>query len=164
VICGIYQITKSLQLSRQANTHISQSLQELSLTFLQYFIFLEVFYVVGLVMVKSAVLCFFLRIFPDSRFRIIVKCTLAFNFLTGITFFVLIFFQTHPLSLFWEGWEKQQAHLVMLGIITLTLPHAGLSLLLDVWMLVLPLTQLWGLGLKIRKKLGVIAMFSVGIL
>ncbi|SPJ89730.1 related to integral membrane protein [Fusarium torulosum] len=51
----------------------------------------------------------------------------------------------------------------MSGITTLTLPHAGLSLLLDIWMLVLPLTQLWGLGLKIRKKLGVIAMFSVGI-
>jgi hypothetical protein len=131
---------------------------------LQYFIFVEVFYVLGLAIVKAGVLCFFLRIFPDSRFRTIVKCTLAFNFLTGIAFFVVIFFQTRPFSLFWEGWQKKQAHLVMSGITTLTLPHAGLSLLLDVWMLVLPITQLWGLGLKIRKKLGVIAMFSVGIL
>ncbi|KAI6760448.1 hypothetical protein HG530_009308 [Fusarium avenaceum] len=128
-----------------------------------YFIFVEIFYVIGLVIVKAAVLCFFLRIFPDNKFRMVVKCTLAFNFLMGITFFVLIFFQTQPLSLFWEGWQKQQAHLVMSGITKLTLPHAGLSLLVDVWMLVLPLTQLWGLGLKLRKKLGVIAMFSVGI-
>ncbi|KAG5663569.1 hypothetical protein KAF25_001505 [Fusarium avenaceum] len=128
-----------------------------------YFIFVEIFYVIGLVLVKAAVLCFFLRIFPDNKFRMVVKCTLAFNFLMGITFFVLIFFQTQPLSLFWEGWQKQQAHLVMSGITKLTLPHAGLSLLVDVWMLVLPLTQLWGLGLKLRKKLGVIAMFSIGI-
>ncbi|KIL84936.1 hypothetical protein FAVG1_11806 [Fusarium avenaceum] len=128
-----------------------------------YFIFVEIFYVIGLVLVKAAVLCFFLRIFADNKFRMVVKCTLAFNFLMGITFFVLIFFQTQPFSLFWEGWRKQQAHLVMSGITKLTLPHAGLSLLVDVWMLVLPLTQLWGLGLKLRKKLGVIAMFSVGI-
>ncbi|CAJ0548506.1 Ff.00g021190.m01.CDS01 [Fusarium sp. VM40] len=129
----------------------------------QYFIFVEVFYVIGLVLVKAAVLCFFLRIFPDNKFRVVVKCTLAFNFLMGITFFVMVFFQTRPLSLFWEGWQKKQAHLVMSGITKLTLPHAGLSLLVDVWMLILPLTQLWGLGLKLKKKLGVIAMFSVGI-
>jgi hypothetical protein len=52
----------------------------------------------------------------------------------------------------------------MLGIIRLTLPHAVLVLVLDIVALILPLTQLWELGLKLRKKIGVMAMFSVGIL
>ncbi|KAJ4101204.1 hypothetical protein NW756_001614 [Fusarium oxysporum] len=34
---------------------------------------------------------------------------------------------------------------------------------LDVWMVIIPTTQLYYLGLKVRKKIGVIAMFSVGI-
>ncbi|KAM0342389.1 hypothetical protein ACHAPU_009576 [Fusarium lateritium] len=128
------------------------------------FLFLELIYVVALAIIKAAILCFFLRIFPDDRFKVMVKCTLVFDFLIGLTFFIFSFFQTQPLSMFWQGWQQKQSHLVMAGITRATLPHAGLNLVLDIWMIVLPLTQLWGLGLKLRKKLGVIAMFSVGIL
>lgn len=39
-----------------------------------------------------------------------------------------------------------------------------MNIALDVWMVILPFTQLYHLGLKLRKKVGVIAMFSVGIL
>lgn len=62
------------------------------------------------------------------------------------------------------GWQTKESKRVMTGIIRLTMPHAVLNLALDVWMLVLPISQLWGVGLKFKKKLGVIAMFSVGIL
>ncbi|KAF4968911.1 hypothetical protein FSARC_3758 [Fusarium sarcochroum] len=132
-------------------------------TTFKFFIVIEILYVFALVTVKASILFFFLRIFPDNKFRVVVKCTLIFNFLLGIAFFILVFFQTKPLSIFWEGWQKKQAHLVMTGINNITLPHAGLNLFLDIWMLILPLTQLWELGLKLRKKLGVIGMFSVGI-
>jgi hypothetical protein len=39
-----------------------------------------------------------------------------------------------------------------------------LNLLLDLWMLILPATQTYRLGLVCKKKIGVIAMFSVGLL
>ncbi|KAF5025361.1 hypothetical protein F66182_2526 [Fusarium sp. NRRL 66182] len=135
---------------------------QITLTF-KLFIYIEIIYLVTLILVKASILCFFLRIFPDNKFRIVVKCTLAFNLLMGIPFFVLVFFQTRPFSMFWEGWQKQQSRAVMNGIVKVSLPHAALNLLLDVWMLVLPLSQLWELGLKLRKKLGVIAMFGVGV-
>ncbi|RBR24710.1 uncharacterized protein FIESC28_02483 [Fusarium coffeatum] len=127
------------------------------------FFFLELCYLAALMLVKAAILCFFLRIFPDNKFRIVTKFTIAFNVLTGVTFFILTFFQTQPLSFFWVGWQTKESKRVMTGIIRLTMPHAALNLALDVWMLVLPLSQLWGVGLKFKKKLGVIAMFSVGI-
>lgn len=128
------------------------------------FFFLELCYLSALMLVKAAILCFFLRIFPDDKFRIVTKFTIAFNVLIWVTFFILAFFQTQPLSFFWVGWQTKESKRVMTGIIRLTMPHAVLNLALDVWMLVLPISQLWGVGLKFKKKLGVIAMFSVGIL
>ncbi|RKK75513.1 hypothetical protein BFJ69_g7578 [Fusarium oxysporum] len=128
------------------------------------FIVIEVLYLTALVLVKAAILCFFLRIFPDHKFRIVVKCTMVFNALIWVGFFIFVFFQTQPFSLFWNGWQQKKGHLILTGFTNFTLPLAGMNLLLDIWMLILPMTQLWGMGLKLRKKLGVISMFSVGIL
>ncbi|EGU79060.1 hypothetical protein FOXB_10489 [Fusarium oxysporum f. sp. conglutinans Fo5176] len=127
------------------------------------FIVIEVLYLTALVLVKAAILCFFLRIFPDHKFRIVVKCTMVFNALIWVGFFIFVFFQTQPFSLFWNGWQQKKGHLILTGFTNFTLPLAGMNLLLDIWMLILPMTQLWGMGLKLRKKLGVISMFSVGI-
>ncbi|RKK07273.1 hypothetical protein BFJ63_vAg13418 [Fusarium oxysporum f. sp. narcissi] len=127
------------------------------------FIVIEVLYLTALVLVKAAILCFFLRIFPDHKFRIVVKCTMVFNALIWVGFFIFVFFQTQPFSLFWNGWQQKKGHLILTGFTNFTLPLAGMNLLLDMWMLILPMTQLWGMGLKLRKKLGVISMFSVGI-
>ncbi|KAK2676745.1 Extracellular membrane protein, CFEM domain [Fusarium oxysporum f. sp. vasinfectum] len=127
------------------------------------FIVIEVLYLTALVLVKAAILCFFLRIFPDHKFSIVVKCTMVFNALIWVGFFIFVFFQTQPFSLFWNGWQQKKGHLILTGFTNFTLPLAGMNLLLDIWMLILPMTQLWGMGLKLRKKLGVISMFSVGI-
>ncbi|EWZ99644.1 hypothetical protein FOWG_00068 [Fusarium oxysporum f. sp. lycopersici MN25] len=127
------------------------------------FIVIEVLYLTALVLVKAAILCFFLRIFPDHKFRIVVKCTMVFNALIWVGFFIFVFFQTQPFSLFWNGWQQKKGNLILTGFTNFTLPLAGMNLLLDIWMLILPMTQLWGMGLKLRKKLGVISMFSVGI-
>ncbi|KAI7771858.1 hypothetical protein LZL87_006134 [Fusarium oxysporum] len=80
-----------------------------------------------------------------------------------VGFFIFVFFQIQPFSLFWDGWQQKKGLLILTGFTNFALPHAGLNLLLDVWMLILPMTQLWGMGLKLRKKLGVMSMFSVGI-
>ncbi|KAF5666981.1 integral membrane protein [Fusarium denticulatum] len=127
------------------------------------FIVIEVLYLTALVLVKAAILCFFLRIFPDHKFRIVVKCTMVFNALIWVGFFIFVFFQIQPFSLFWNGWQQKKGHLILTGFTNFTLPLAGINLVLDIWMLILPMTQLWGMGLKLKKKLGVISMFSVGI-
>ncbi|KAF5576238.1 integral membrane protein [Fusarium pseudocircinatum] len=127
------------------------------------FIVIEVLYLTALVLVKAAILCFFLRIFPDHKFRIVIKCTMVFNALIWVGFFIFVFFQIQPFSLFWNGWQQKKGHLILTGFTNFTLPLAGINLVLDIWMLVLPMTQLWRMGLKLKKKLGVISMFSVGI-
>lgn len=42
--------------------------------------------------------------------------------------------------------------------------HSGINIGLDVWMIILPAAQVWKLNMSFKGKLGVMAMFTVGIL
>ncbi|KAF4472262.1 integral membrane [Fusarium albosuccineum] len=131
--------------------------------FLKYFFVLQTDYTLTLALIKASILCFFLRVFPDSKFRVAVWGTLVVNVLTGLIYVILNFFQRRPLSLMWDGWKDMPPRGVVLDLDKMALSHSFINIALDVWMLILPLTQLYKLGLKLKKKIGVIAMFSVGL-
>lgn len=42
--------------------------------------------------------------------------------------------------------------------------HSGINIALDVWMILLPATQVWKLNMGLRQKLETTALFAVGIL
>ncbi|GKT50342.1 uncharacterized protein ColSpa_10523 [Colletotrichum spaethianum] len=69
-----------------------------------------------------------------------------------------------PTWLIWEGWRDKEPRGVVLDLNKMGIVHSSMNIALEVWMLLLPLTQLYKLNLKMKKKLGVIAMFSMGIL
>jgi hypothetical protein len=46
----------------------------------------------------------------------------------------------------------------------IVLAHCVVNLALDIWMLILPMTQLYNIGLKLDKKINVMAMFGLGLL
>jgi len=48
--------------------------------------------------------------------------------------------------------------------IRVVLISCSVNLVIDVWMLVLPMTQLYNIGLKLNKKISVISMFGLGVL
>ncbi|KAK7448629.1 integral membrane protein [Colletotrichum acutatum] len=67
-----------------------------------------------------------------------------------------------PFQHYWNGWDgEQDGHCADLNTIGLT--HVAFNIALDVWMLILPATQLYKLNMELKKKIGVMAMFSVGI-
>ncbi|KAJ0376987.1 hypothetical protein COL26b_004847 [Colletotrichum chrysophilum] len=76
------------------------------------------------------------------------------------------FLQCRPLSLYWTGWDKNESYKNerCLDFNRFILSNAIINIILDVWMLILPLTQLYKLNLILRKKIGVMLMFSVGLL
>ncbi|KAG9495713.1 hypothetical protein J7337_012270 [Fusarium musae] len=45
----------------------------------------------------------------------------------------------------------------------IVMAHCAVNLALDIWMLILPMTQLYNIGLKINKRINVMAMFGRGI-
>ncbi|KAF9882037.1 CFEM domain-containing protein [Colletotrichum karsti] len=132
-------------------------------SFLRLLLAVQTHYIFILAVIKASILYFFLRIFPDTKFRIAVWVTLAYDLFVGFIFIVLSFVQRQPTWLIWEGWRDKDPRGVVLDLNKLGLAHGGMNIALDVWMLVLPLTQLYKLNLKLRKKLGIMAMFCVGI-
>ncbi|KXH47662.1 hypothetical protein CSAL01_07022 [Colletotrichum salicis] len=132
-------------------------------TFLRYLLMVQTLYIFVLAIIKASILLFFLRIFPEKKFRIAVWWTLAYDLFVGFIFIVFSLVQRQPTWLIWEGWRDKDLRGVILDLNKMGLAHGGMNIALDVWMLILPLTQLYKLNLKMKKKLGIIAMFSVGI-
>ena len=121
-------------------------------------------YIMALTLIKLSILAFFLRVFPDPKFRRVVHLTMAFIVVITITYGVVFALQRKPLWMFWEGWKDKNARGMMLDTNASAISHGSINVALDVWMMILPMTQLWKIGIKQKKKFGIIAMFSVGIL
>ncbi|KAK1503719.1 CFEM domain-containing protein [Colletotrichum abscissum] len=130
--------------------------------FLKILFSTQIFYITGLSTIKASILFFYLRIFPSVRFRRVLWATQGFNALLLFLYLILTFTQCRPLNKYWLGWDGEQAGVCM-DFNKLVLTHVGFNILLDIWMLALPLTQLYKLNLGFKKKLGVILMFSVGL-
>ncbi|GJC94814.1 integral membrane protein [Colletotrichum higginsianum] len=123
---------------------------------------LEFFYLVGLAVIKASILFFFLRIFPERRFRRVLWLMQVLNMLVCLSFVILCFAQCRPFSHFWTGWDGQHEG-KCLDLNKIGLSHVALNIVLDVCMLALPVTQIYKLQMDRRKKIGVIAMFQVGV-
>ena len=131
---------------------------------MQYLLVVEFTYVLSLCLIKLSILFFFLRIFPDPTFITIIRWTIGFTILTTTIILILACLQSAPTEPSQEGWDGYPDSGPQMDIQALILSHAGINVALDVWMFILPLTQLYNLGLKARKKIGIMLMFSIGIL
>ncbi|RYC82256.1 hypothetical protein BFJ63_vAg14848 [Fusarium oxysporum f. sp. narcissi] len=132
-------------------------------TSFKLFFFHQLNYFLLLGLAKASILAFYLRIFPDRKFRITVWLTQTFNLSSTFVCLIVMLTLRRPVALNWEDWEGIYPYGRVRSQELLYLTHAMLNITLDVWMVIIPTTQLYYLGLKIRKKIGVIAMFSVGI-
>ncbi|KAK7714153.1 hypothetical protein SLS64_004251 [Diaporthe eres] len=129
-------------------------------TFLKLLLAVQEHYILIIAIIKASILAFFLRIFPDERFKRVIWCTLVVDLLVGFLCFLLGIVQRVPTWLIWEGWKSKEPLGVVLDLNNLGLAHGGMNVVLDAWMLVLPFTQLYKLNHPLRKKLGIFAMFN----
>lgn len=123
----------------------------------------QVFYIISLTLIKASILFMFLRIFPGEKFRLWLWATQVFNMLIGIAFFLVGIFQCQPLNLAWTFWSEEREG-KCIDMPQMAIIHGCINIALDVWMLVLPATQVWGLNTKWRRKIAVLLMFSLGFL
>ncbi|PVH72157.1 hypothetical protein DL98DRAFT_611756, partial [Cadophora sp. DSE1049] len=122
---------------------------------------LESIYFVEVALVKIAFLLFYLRIFPDKKFRRGLWVLIVINAVTGVVFAIAICLVCKPISHAWNLWDME--HVGHCGNINaLAFANAGVSIVLDVFTLILPLTQIWSLNLGLKKRIGIMLMFSVG--
>ncbi|KAK9438245.1 Peptidase cysteine/serine, trypsin-like protein [Metarhizium brunneum] len=127
----------------------------------RYFYILEIIYIVEVSLSKLAILFFYIRIFPGRRVRRVLWGSVAFVALFGIAFTFSAIFQCTPIDhnwLKWDGIHEGRCVNINAGAWS----NAAISILLDGWMLAVPLWQLKALNLDWKKKIGVGLMFGVG--
>ncbi|ODA81309.1 hypothetical protein RJ55_04274 [Drechmeria coniospora] len=126
-----------------------------------FFYMLEINYLAEIALVKIALLCFYVRIFPSTAVRRLLWGTVAFVCLFGIIFVFVALFQCTPVNHFWLQWDREHPGMC-LDINAIAWSNAAISIALDGWMLGIPLWQLRALHMDWRKKAGVAIMFCVG--
>lgn len=107
---------------------------------------------------------FVLRVFPEKRFRQIVYgvCGLCASY--GVSFIFATAFQCSPVEWSWQQVDDNWGSGSCNNIHLQGWMSAILNIVIDLIMLTLPLKSLWGLQMKLRKKLMIMFMFSLGIL
>ncbi|KAJ3950859.1 hypothetical protein N0V92_012747 [Colletotrichum tropicale] len=120
-------------------------------------------YLTGLAFTKASILFLYLRIFPDEKFRRVLWCTQVFNLLLLIAFVGGTVGSCQPIHYFWDGWTGEMKG-QCINLNAFAMCHGVLNVALDVWMLVLPATQVYDLRMPLMRKLGVMLMFGVGVL
>lgn len=114
-------------------------------------------------MVKLTMLIVYLRIFPSKVIRRLLWGTMVFLGFYGFAFFITGLMQCAPRNYFWLMWDGQHEGRCI-NINALGWANAIISIVLDLWILALPLSQLRSLRMHWKKKLAVALMFIVGTL
>ncbi|KAI1014393.1 hypothetical protein LB504_012163 [Fusarium proliferatum] len=135
---------------------LSQALKEIFI--------LHLLYVCGLAAAKTSILFFYLRIFSDNSFRMLVWATHAFNALSTVIIITLNLTLGRSVTYLLDNSSDDVVSMRKYSnAIKIVLAHCVVNLALDVWMLILPMTQLYNIGLKLDKKISVMAMFGLGL-
>ncbi|TDZ38474.1 GPI-anchored protein 10 [Colletotrichum spinosum] len=130
--------------------------------FLKLLFVLQLFYILDLAVIKASIIYLYIRVFNIRSFRTVLWCTQGFNFLLGFSYVLLSLVQCQPLDHYWNGWDGRHPGKCA-DLNTIGLTHVAFNIGLDVWMLILPASQVYKLKLPLKKKLGVMAMFGLGV-
>ncbi|KAG8420083.1 hypothetical protein J3459_011395 [Metarhizium acridum] len=133
--------------------HISRSML--------YFYVMEILYLAGTSLVKLSISLFYLRLFAATAGPAVLRATVAFNVLYGLIFVTGAVFQCTPVDYYWNQYfdaaEGSCINMNLFGWL-----NAAIGLAIDLWMIVLPMSQVVPLRLHWKKKVGVAIMFFLG--
>jgi hypothetical protein len=133
--------------------------------FARWMYILKILYFVLIAVVKLALLFFYLRIFPKRLTRKLLWATIAFTTLYGISYTITAIFQCSPISYSWLQYADAGASSgKCIDINLLSWTNGIVSIVTDIWMLALPLYEVFRLQLSWRRKISVALMFCVGTL
>ncbi|KAK1978650.1 CFEM domain-containing protein [Colletotrichum cereale] len=129
--------------------------------FLYIFFWDELLYLAALPATKISILLFYLKIFPKRGIRIGCWVLIGLNVAYFIGFEVSSIFQCSPVEGAWKAWDKEFPAKCN-NINTQGWAAAISNIVLDLATLLLPLREIYGLSLSLKKKVMVMMMFCVG--
>lgn len=120
-------------------------------------------YAACMAMIKIAILSLYTRIFPGSGLRTLIRVTQGLCVAAAVALFLVNTLQCSPVDFFWKGWTGEMEGSCM-DILDATYATTAVNILMDLWIMLLPWPDILKLQLSWRKKVQVIAMFSLGAL
>ncbi|OAP59241.1 hypothetical protein AYL99_06539 [Fonsecaea erecta] len=121
----------------------------------------ELLYIIIISLTKVAIICFYIRVFPEKYFRRVAFATMAATLLYMVAFLVVSAFQCQPVSLAWTHWDGEHEGKCN-NVNAQGWAAAAINIVLDVVILVMPLRLVMKLSLHWKKKLQIMIMLSVG--
>ncbi|KAF9869891.1 sarcosine oxidase [Colletotrichum karsti] len=133
---------------------------------LKLFFVQEPLYLLQLGLTKISILFLYLRIFPGRRFKIITYTFMAFVAGSTLTLVGGSVVECLPVGYFWNAWNTEYLiHTTKCVNLTVAVfAAAGLSILQDIIMIILPIPPLLKTQLPKKNKIGIATMFILGLL
>ncbi|CAD6566144.1 MAG: hypothetical protein ASARMPREDX12_007561 [Alectoria sarmentosa] len=111
---------------------------------------------------KLSVLLFYKRVFRGNTFNAAVWTMISIIGVWFVAFFFANLLQCYPIELNWEASGAQATSCIQTN--TMYLAQAWTDVLTDVMILSLPIPCIWALQMPARHKVGVTAIFLLGVL
>lgn len=127
----------------------------------------EVLYVVIIHLTKLVILCVYLRILPLHTMpllRFLVPITKAVVAAAGFGQAVALIFQCTPVHYFWDRLKDARSGGHCINVNAWGWANAAINLLMDFWIIALPLPEIFKLKLYWKEKVKVTLMLAVGSL
>ncbi|KAH6607198.1 hypothetical protein Trco_003511 [Trichoderma cornu-damae] len=131
--------------------------------FAQWFLAMEILYVVIMTIVKISLTLFYLDLFPGAKLHRVVWGTIVFHAASGLSFLVGSLVQCVPLRFTWEQFsDGNSQHGRCINVNAFGWSNAAVNVALDLWLMGIPLVQLYKLDTHWRRKLSAAIMFLTG--
>ncbi|KAL4928119.1 CFEM domain-containing protein [Aspergillus undulatus] len=114
-------------------------------------------------LIKMSMLFLYLRLFPGNKIRLVTIITLVLTTVWGIIYTIVGTFVCTPRSYAWTSWDGEHQG-TCLNETAIVVSHAIINIILDVFVIGLPIPTLLKLKLSNTKKAGVCMMFLIGLL
>ena len=112
-------------------------------------------------MVKVSALGLFITIFPNKRFHQVAYLVMGITMSYGISFAVTCLAACRPFAFNWAKTIKDGS---CIDTNTFYVAQTVIGLILDVMVVALPMPMLWGLQMRVQKKIVLTCLFGMGIL
>ncbi len=125
------------------------------------FVVIEVLGILAVTLVKVSALHLFMVIFENRRFHQVAYAVLCFIILYGIAFTITTFASCRPFAF---NWDKTMKDGVCVDTSKYFVAQTTSGVLLDALVVALPMPMLWGLKMRVQKKISLTCIFGMGIL
>ena len=125
---------------------------------MQLYFIATIIYVLVQNFAKLSILLLYLRIFPTPNFRVIVKVAITWQILHAILYVFILIFQCSPVQSSWHFTLDRKC----VDLRAMVLTGAFFSMFEDIFIILLPISELKSLNLGLRKRIALCFMFSLG--